>query len=378
MSQTPLIFIIAGEASGDQLGAHLMADLSRERPFRFVGIGGPAMEAQGLSSLFPMEDLSHMGITSILKALPLLRKRLKFTLKTVTTLNPDLVLTIDAPEFNFRILKALHKRIKRPRLIHCVAPTVWAWRPKRAQKVARFMDHLLCIYPCEPPYFEKYGLPSTFVGHPIAAKAWTHEKRVPNLICVLPGSRLSEVKRLLPLFKEALLLLQKEFPELKVIIPTLPHLKNFVSQEVQRWPFPVTLGTDEKEKLATFQKATLALAASGTIALELAQAQLPCVIAYKIGPFSAWIARRLLTTPWVSMVNILLQKEAVPECIQENCTPQKLAFALSSLLKNKKAYEDQQQAMAKALSLLKGSGPKAADVILGEIPPPQMKKAMLG
>ena len=168
MSHSPLIFLIAGEASGDQLGADLMTSLKKMEDVRFAGIGGEAMAAQGLQSLFPMEELSLMGFFSILCHLRSLLQRLTYTVAMIQTLKPDVVVTIDAPEFSFRVMERLHKLPQRPRLIHYVAPTVWAWRPGRAKKVVRFLDHLLCLFPFEPPYFEKYGLKTTFVGHPIA------------------------------------------------------------------------------------------------------------------------------------------------------------------------------------------------------------------
>ncbi len=353
MSQVPVIFLIAGEASGDQLGAELMASLKGLHPVRFAGIGGERMKAQGLISLFPMEELSIMGVFGILRTLPRLLQRLRLTVATIVEMKPDVVVTIDAPEFSFRVMKRLHKLSTRPRLIHYVAPTVWAWRPGRARKVSQFLDHLLCLYPFEPPYFEKYGLKSTFAGHPVAQETFQKGPRDPNLLCVLPGSRRSEVDMLLPIFKETVRLLKADFPKIKVVIPTLPAVESLVRQGSENWPCDVQILVGEAARKDVFQTASVALAASGTVALHLSAAHLPCVIAYKIGVISGWIAKALLKTPWVCMVNILLNRNAIPEYLQQDCTPEKLASAVGHLLKDQDARTRQEQAMIEAIALLK-------------------------
>ncbi len=367
MSQGPLIFLIAGEASGDQLGADLMASLKDLQNVRFAGIGGERMQAQGLQSLFPMEELSIMGIFGILRNLPRLLQRLRLTVSTIIKMKPDVVVTIDAPEFSFRVMKQLHKLSLRPCLIHYVAPTVWAWRPGRARKVAQFLDHLLCLYPFEPPYFEKYGLRSTFVGHPVAEEAFEKSKRDSNLLCVLPGSRRSEVETLLPIFKEMVALLKKDFCDLKVVVPTLSSVEPLVRQGVENWPCEVQVVVGDDARKDAFQKASVALAASGTVALQLSAACLPFIIAYKIGTISGWLARILIKTPWVCMVNVLLNKQAIPELLQENCTPEKLASAVGHLLRGKDARAHQEKAMDEAIALLKAPPERAAKVVLEEV-----------
>ena len=339
MSPPPLIFLIAGEASGDQLGAALMSSLKKLQKVRFAGIGGPAMKAEGLKSLFPMEDLSIIGLFGILRRLKLLLGRLRLTVSTIEKLKPDVVVTIDAPEFSFRVMKRLHKFPERPRLVHYVAPTVWAWRSGRAQKVSRFLDHLLCLYPFEPPYFEKYGLKSTFVGHPIACETFKKVKHDPNLLCVLPGSRCSEIETLLPIFRKTVTLLKRDFSQLHIILPTLPSVESFVQKGIEDWPCEVQVVLGDEARKQAFRKSTAALAASGTIALQLSAARLPFVIAYKIGKVSSWIARYLLKTPWVCMVNILLNKTCIPEFLQEDCTPEKLSLAVEQLLRNPDALQ---------------------------------------
>jgi lipid-A-disaccharide synthase len=367
MSQPPLVFLLAGEASGDQLGASLMASLRDIQDVRFVGVGGPAMQAQGLHSLFPMEELSILGVLGIIRQLPQLLRRLKLTVQTIQRMRPDAVVTIDAPEFSFRVMKRLHRLPQRPRLIHYVAPTVWAWRSGRARKVARFLDHMLCLYPCEPPYFEKYGLTSSFVGHPIAHESLGKAKRDPDLVCVLPGSRSSEIETLLPIFKETITLLKKEFPALKVVIPTLPSVLGLVQQGTQDWPCDVQIVLGDDARKHAFQKASAALAASGTVALQLSAARLPFVIAYKLGTVNTWIARALLKTQWVCMVNILLNKTCIPELLQKNCTPEKLASAVGTLLKSSDARVRQERAMEAAISLLKAPPDAAANAVVSEL-----------
>ncbi|OJW53456.1 MAG: lipid-A-disaccharide synthase [Alphaproteobacteria bacterium 41-28] len=397
MSRIPLIFLVAGEASGDRLGADLMVSLNRIQDVRFAGIGGEAMAAQGLQSLFPMQDLSVIGVWGILRNFFHLWGRLGFTVKTIKTLKPDVVITIDAPEFSFRVMKRLHKLAQRPRLIHYVAPTVWAWRPGRAYMISQFLDQLLCLYPFEPPYFEKHGLKTTFVGHPVAASLpviasgaeqsrKTINKRDPNLLCVLPGSRRSEVETLLPIFKQTVEFLKKDIPELKVVIPTVPSVELLVRQAVRDWSIDVEIVLGEKARDTAFQKASAALAASGTVALQLSAAGLPFIIAYKLNKINEWIAKALIKTPWACMVNILLAFQKlgpnfvltrqakhlvprpwIPEFIQEECTPERLAPALLTLLKDESVRTRQVAGMKEAISLLRAPPDTAAKIVLGKI-----------
>lgn len=357
-----------------------MMSLKKIQDVRFQGIGGDAMKAQGLQSLFPMEELSLMGIVSILSDLPNLLRRLRFTVQTIREMKPDIVVTIDAPEFSLRVMKRLHKMDQKPRLIHYVAPTVWAWRAGLAKKVAGFLDHLLCIYPFEGPYFEKHGLKTTFVGHPIAKETLPKMSRSPDLLCVLPGSRRSEVELLLPVFKETIEILRKTLPNLKVVIPTVPSVEAAVRQHVQAWSGDVHVVVGEKARKEAFQTSYVALAASGTVALQLSAAGLPFVIAYKVNTMNAWLVKLLVKTPWACMVNILLafqkygalQKDKVsvpwiPEFLQENCTPEKLAPALLNLFKDTQARERESHAMEEAIALLKAPPDRAAKAVLGEI-----------
>jgi lipid-A-disaccharide synthase len=386
MSQPPLIFIIAGEASGDQLGADLMASLKSLREVRFAGIGGEAMQAHGLQSLFPIQELSIMGVLGVVRNIPPLLRRLRQTVEAIQILKPAVVITIDTQEFSTRVMKRLHGLPNRPRLIHYGAPTVWAWRPWRARSLAGILDRLLCLYPFEPPYFEKYGLKTTFVGHPIGKIKVIEKNRDENLLCVLPGSRRSEIETLLPLFGQAVERIKKEIPNLKVVIPTLPFLESMVKEEVRYWPCEVEIVMADEARRHVFQKASAALAASGTVALQLSAARLPFVVAYKMGRFNGWIGKIFLRTPWVCMVNILLAFQKlgdgfvltpdaikliptpwIPEFIQENCTPENLAPAVLALLNDEKARTQQREAMVKAITLLQAPLDAAAKTILEEM-----------
>lgn len=382
-ANTPLVFVVAGEHSGDALGASVMTALSAKLAgqVRYAGVGGPDMQAAGLDSLFPMEDLAVMGVFEILPRLPLLLKRIKQTADEVERLKPAVLLTIDAPDFCFRVIKRLKARGIQVPVVHFVAPSVWAWRPGRAKKVAQFLDHLLCLLPFEPPYFEREGLKATFVGHPVVSSAIGNGDgpsfrarhgiagEAP-VLCVLPGSRSGEVDRLLPVFGETVAKLASQFPGLHVVTPAVPHLESRVQAATRAWPVPTTV-VGANQKADAFAAADAALAASGTVALELAMAALPNVIAYKVHPLTAFVAKHLLTTRFANLINIILDREAVPELIQENCTPENLAREVARLLDNRQACDLQRAAAFEAIKQLGFGGPppgeRAAEVVLGYI-----------
>ncbi|MCB9957259.1 MAG: lipid-A-disaccharide synthase [Rhodospirillaceae bacterium] len=376
------IALVAGEPSGDALGAALIPAL-RERargPVEFLGVAGPQMCAQGMTSLFAMSDLTLMGLAEVVPAIPKVLRRLRRTARAVEAWQPHAVVTIDAPDFCFRLAKRLHGRTAGP-LIHYVAPTVWAWRPGRARRIAGRFDHLLTLLPFEPPYFQREGLAATFVGHPVAERvgppadggAFRERHGIAAeapVLCVLPGSRSGEVRRLLPPFGEAVARLASRFPGLRIVIPTLGHMADRVAAAVSDWPgAPVVVGPDEKA--GAFAASTVALAASGTVSLELALAGLAQVIAYRVNALSAVIARRLLVTRWVSLVNILADATVVPELLQENCTPAKLEAAVAPLLADPLARRAQIGKAAASVAKLHAPGGNAsraaADVVFGLI-----------
>lgn len=377
-ASTTLVYVIAGEASGDLLGGRLMAQMKDKMSgVRFVGIGGPKMAEQGLQSLFPIAELSVMGLAEILPHLPRLLRRIKQTVAHVKEQQPQLLLTIDAPGFCFRVAKKLTgQNIK---LVHYVAPSVWAWKPGRAKKVAAFLDHLLALLPFEPPYFEAHGLATTFVGHSVveggadSAQGEGFRKRhnigaQSPLLVLLPGSRRGEIEKLLPIFCQTAQQLSASHAGLKVVIPTLPSFRESVGQELEKWPIDGLVVEGDVDKSDAFSAADIALAASGTVALELAMAGTPSVIAYKVHPLTAWLVRKMVKTDYANLINIVLQRQAVPELLQEKCQPELLTKALSDLLDDEVAASQQIEAANQALEQLGRGGPppsgRAADTLI--------------
>ena len=368
------IFIIAGEPSGDLLGGRLMAALKRHSSgnVEFAGVGGERMIAQGLNSPFPITELSVMGLAEILPRIFNLRRRVRQTAAVIEEYAPDILITIDSPGFCFAVLKRL-KRVETTKRIHYVAPSVWAWRPGRVHKFAREFDHLLTLLPFEPPYFERADLDATFVGHAViesemgAANGVDFRQRfqidenVP-LVCVLPGSRIGEVQRHLVPFRSAMEILKKKLPTLRVVVPTIPVLLDKVSHSVREWGVDVLVVEGEKDKFDAMAASNVALAASGTVALELALARVPTVIAYRVNIVTAWVVKALIRIPYANLVNILLNREAVPEYIQARCTADNLAKALDRLLVNQEAYRAQQAAADDAIKLLKAGDVLPSDV----------------
>ncbi|MDX9861038.1 MAG: lipid-A-disaccharide synthase [Rhodospirillales bacterium] len=368
----PLIFLVAGEPSGDALGARLMAALKARTggAVRFAGIGGEGMAVQGLDSLFPMGELSVMGLTEVLPRIPRILRRLGETTREVRRLQPAAVVTIDSPDFCFRLAKRL--RGAGMPLIHYVAPSVWAWRPGRARKIAGFLDHLLALLPFEPPFFEREGLACTFVGHPVVdsgadqgdGDAFRARHGIPveaPLVCVLPGSRRSETSRLLPVFAQTVARLQEARPALQAVVPVIGAVADEVAGTVAGWTVPTTVVRVRAEKNDAFAAADVALAASGTVALELAMADLPAVIAYRISPPSAWLARRLVRVNYVSLVNLVLDRPVMPELLQEECRPERLAGVLATLLDDGGARRVQVEGGREALMRLGWGGPSPGD-----------------
>ncbi len=367
----PLIYLIAGEPSGDVLGARLMAALKQATggQVQFAGIGGDRMIAEGLDSLFPMEELTLFGLAELLPKLPALIRRIGQTADDTLERRPDAVVTIDAPDFCFRVLKKVRRADPSIKLIHYVAPTVWAWRPGRAQKIARFLDHLLVLLPFEPPYFEAVGLPATFVGHSIveagvergegAAFRVRHGIATDTpLLCVLPGSRRSEIKVLLPDFAATLSILKDRHPGLQVVVPTLGKVAAPVRAAAAAWPVPAIVVEGDDAKYDAMAACDAALAASGTVALELALARLPSVIAYRIHPLTYRLYRRLIRVKYANLVNIMLDRMLVPERLQDECTPDRLADAVTTLLTDPAARRAQMEGVAQVAQWLGQGGDK--------------------
>lgn len=338
----PLIFLVAGEPSGDVLGARLMAAFKARSPAppRFAGVGGERMTAEGLDSLFPMSELSIMGYLEVVLKIPRVLARVRETAAAARQVRPDAVITIDAPDFSFRVARRL-AGAGIP-LIHYVAPQVWAHRPGRSAKIAEFLDHLLAILPFEPPYFEDVGLPCSFVGHAIveedADKGDGERFRASHgvlpeapLVCVLPGSRRGEVSRHLPIFGATLGLLAARYPGLSAVVPTMTSVADEVTSACADWPVAAHVIVGRDEKYDAIAASRVALAASGTVALELAIAGTPMVIAYKTNALTAWLARRMVRVPYACLINLILDSPVVPEFIQEDCRPVLLAEAVAAL-----------------------------------------------
>jgi lipid-A-disaccharide synthase len=374
--QTPLVYLVAGEPSGDLLGARLMAALKSLTGgrIRFAGIGGAAMTAEGLESQFPMSELAVMGIVEVLPHARRILRRVRETAAAAKALRPDAVVTIDAPAFAFRVGKKL-KGGDIP-LIHYVAPSVWAWRPRRAKMIAQFLDHLLVFLPFEPPYFLREGLAATFVGHPAVEApkgdraAFRSRHGIPDtarVLAMLPGSRRGEIGRLLPIFRETVALLARRFPNLHLVVPTVPTVDAEVRAAVAEFGIPVTV-VGAEEKYDAFAAADVALAASGTVVVELAVAGLPMVVTYRVAALSAFIARRMLKVTQASLVNLVLGRPAVPELIQERCRPDLLSAAVGELFDNADARARQKADLAETVrALIPDHGQpseRAAEVVL--------------
>jgi len=382
MSETgPRIVIIAGEPSGDVLGARLMSAFQNATrgAIRIEGIGGEQMIQAGLRSRFPMGELSHMGLFELLPHLPMLRRRIRQTGDWLRASPPDLLITIDAPGFNVRLVRRLQGR--GIPLVHYVAPTVWAWKPKRAASFARIFDHLLAILPFEPPYFTEVGLPCTYVGHPALetmagqpdGPGFRRRHGIPGaapVVCMLPGSRAGELRSLLPRFVEAVRLIAERHPGLHVILPTVAPVAEMARAGAQGCGVPVTVITDPAEKRDAFAASNAALAASGTVAVELAAIGTPVVIAYRATAFTAFILRRMIRVKYASLINLLLDRPATPELLQEDCVPSKMAEEVGRLLSDPEARAAQAAAYGEAMAKLAVPGlpsERAADVALSMI-----------
>jgi len=371
-------FLIAGEPSGDRLGAALMAGLRQLHPdVRFGGVGGPLMQAQGLTSLFPMEELSVMGLAEVLPKYFPLKRRIAQAAAAALAAQPSALITIDSPDFCLRVAKLVKAANPALRTMHYVAPSVWAWRAGRAAKMAAAIDHVLALLPFEPPYMTAAGMTCDFVGHPVTAEplATARERdsfapvHRPMILC-LPGSRRSEVTRLAPIFGQALAKLALGHPNLNVALPTLPHLESLVQSLTQDWAIQPRLILDPAEKRAAFALADVALAASGTVSLELAANQTPMVIAYKLHPVTFWLMRRMALVDTVTLVNLVSNTRCVPELLGPACTPDAIAAALTRVLENP---ADQRAAMRTTMDRLglggEAPGLRAARSVLAHLSP---------
>ena len=332
------IFIIAGEVSGDVLGAHIMREM---QDAEFVGIGGENMVAAGLEYLFPMSDLSVMGVIEVIAHAKTLTKRIKQTVGAIIAMRPDIVLTIDSPGFAHSVINGLRKSSAGRELIanglkfhHVVAPQVWAWRAGRAKKYARTFDKLYAFFDFEVPYFTKYGLDTVAVGHPIAdglleywqKKSQTDEK----IITLVPGSRMSEVKRLLPIFRDVAHKLATENVDYKFVIPVVETTAQYVRDNISQWDVkPELVAADQRYDL--YAKTYIAIVASGTVSAELAMLHIPTIVVYKMNPVTSWLVRQVIRVKWVSLVNILLNRGVYPEFLGADARAENVLAAAHQL-----------------------------------------------
>ena len=359
------IALIAGETSGDQLGGWLMQSLKVADPsLQFIGLGGDRMTEQGLQSLFPMQEIALMGFAEILPHIFRLKRRIRETAAFIEGEQPDILVTIDSPGFVFRVVKELRQRGKvRPRFIHYVAPTVWAYKPERAKKTAALFDQLLVLFPFEPPYFEREGLNTVFIGNQVAwewktrgdGAAFRHRHAIvadTPLLAIFPGSRHGELDRLLPIISKSIEKLAARIPRLQVVVQVPEPLKIRLDVEAAAWKVPALIFSNREEKKDLFAAATAALAKSGTIGLECALAGLPAIIIYKVNAVTIWLIRRMLRISQANMANLLLGREILPELIQEDCTPEKIVDALLPLLTDETVRKTQRDALLQVGAML--------------------------
>jgi lipid-A-disaccharide synthase len=369
------LYIIAGEASGDQLGAGLIQSLKAKHPnIEIRGIGGDAMMKVGMDkSLFPMEQLSVMGIAEILPRIPKFINLIAQAVQAICVFDPDIVVTVDAPDFSFRVQKKIKALGVRAKKIHYVAPTVWAWRASRAQKVASFLDGMMCLFPFEPAYFEREGLKSIAVGHPMTASGLLAgdghrfrqqhkigpEQKVFGLFC---GSRTSEVQGLAPIMVEVATNIAKTHPDMVCIIPTLPKWHHYLENLFRNAGLNAIVTSDVTEKWDAFRAPDAALVVSGTVALEVALAGIPHVILYKMNWLTWQIISRVIKTKFAHLGNVLLGKLIYPEFIQDDATVEKITPAVNQLFINDLTRKEQMAASAKIIHLLEAHpNKKAAD-----------------
>lgn len=374
------IFLIATEESGDRLGANLMKVL-RQRlgdAVRFVGIGGQSMAREGLTSLFPIEELSIMGLAAVVKQLPMILRRIRQTADAVLETSPDILVIIDSPDFTHRVARRVRARDPSIPIVDYVSPSVWAWRPGRARAMRAYVDHVLALLPFEPEEYRRLrGPPCSYVGHPLteqtgALRPGVEDQRRrdqhPPVLLVLPGSRRSEIRHHMAIFGETLGRLRAEGVAFESVLPTMPHLQQAVADAVKSWPVQPRIVVGEQEKRAAFRIARAALAKSGTSTLELALAGIPMVAAYRGGAIEAWVIQSAIRSSSMILANLVIGENVVPELIQKNCTAEKLAPLLREILADSPARRRQVEAFARIDSIMSaGDQPpsaRAADIVL--------------
>ena len=388
----PTIMLVAGEPSGDALGGQLIEGLKllTQGRLRIIGVGGSEMRAAGLQSLFSLDDTSVMGLREVVPRVPRILARVRQAAAFAAKMQPDITVTIDSPDFTHRVAKAIRRMAPDLKLVSYVAPQVWASRPERAKKMATYFDHVLCLLPFEVPFFADAGLKATFVGHPVVERAPTAGLGATfrakygigadeRILVLLPGSRLSEIRFLWPVFRDAIEQTEAKTGALRIVLPTVPTVATRVKALVAEWGHPVLVIEDPQEKFAAFEAADVALAASGTVSTELALSATPMVIGYRLGRLTAMIARRYVRVSYITLINLILNRRAIPEFVQDDCTAENLSAELVQLISNPAARVAQVTASAQAVKAL-GLGDekpsvRAARAVLAVMREPRKEKA---
>jgi lipid-A-disaccharide synthase len=378
-SSEPLtVCIIAAEASGDHLGAALMRALkSKRQPLRLIGVGRGEMADEGLQSLVPAQHVAFIGF-GLIAHLPAIYRYIRDVSKAVVAARPDVLVIIDSPDLTHQIARRVRKAAPSIPIVDYVSPSVWAWRPGRARAMRKYVDHVLALLPFEPEAYQRLrGPPCSYVGHPLIeqlsafrpnAQEVARRAGQPPVLLVLPGSRRSEIRHHMEVFGQAVGRLQQEGVAFELVLPTMPHLQEAVVEAVKSWPIQPQVVIGEQEKRAAFRIAHAALAKSGTVTLELALAGVPMVSAYRTGSVEAWILRRAIKVNSVILANLVIGENVVPEFLQEDCTPEKLAQALREVLSESGLRRRQVEAFAKIDQIMStGNQPpsvRAADIVL--------------
>jgi lipid-A-disaccharide synthase len=372
------VFVVAAEPSGDHLGAALMAALHEKAAVRFSGVGGTQMQSAGLKSLFPMDELSVIGFSAVMRRLPQIHRRIRETVSAAIAARPNVLVIIDSPDFTHRVARRVRAHASEIPIVDYVCPQVWAWRPWRARTMRRYLNHVLALLPFEPGFLARRGgPPCTYVGHPLSREIAllrpgpderARRAALPPVVLALPGSRSVELRSMGPMFGAALGFANARAGPLEVVVPTLPRLLPAMEAETARWPLPVRIVSDPAARRAAFRSARAALTKSGTVTLELALAGVPMVAAYRLSAAEALIARAMISVDSVILANLVLGEKVVPELIQQACTADNIASELLPLLADTPARQSQLDAFNRLDSIMEigkaEPSRRAAEIVL--------------
>ena len=370
-ANAPTIMLVVGEPSGDALGQQLILALREltHGKARIIGVGGERMRAAGMQSLYSITDTSVMGLREVVPNIPRILGRIRQVAEFAKANKPDVAVMIDSPDFTHKVASRIRRIAPDMKLVDYVAPQVWASRPKRALTMAKSFDHVLCLLPFEVPIFRNVGMGASFVGHPVIERAprpgqgdaFRARHGIPRdqkILLLLPGSRSNEIRFLWTVFREAIEHTSAAVGSIRVVLPTVQNVSASVRTLAEQWRKDILVVEGPDEKMGAFDAADIALAASGTVSTELALSTTPMVIGYRVGALTAAIARRFIKVPYITLVNLILNREVVPEFVQENCTPANLSRELIRLLTNPAARLEQVTATASAVKAM-GYGDEA-------------------